>query len=43
MKSYCVTIQMKTAEQYFPMILLIMLCKVILTFESLDEILYPIV
>ena len=31
-------IQMKAAEQYFPVVLFIMLCKVVLTFESVDEI-----
>ena len=30
---------MKAAEQYFPMVLFTMLYKVVLTFESLDEIL----
>ena len=40
MKSYGVTIQMKATEQYFPVILFIMLYKVILTFESVDEILW---
>ena len=30
---------MKATEQYFPVVLIIMLCKVVLTFESLDEIL----
>ena len=30
---------MKATEQYFPLVLFIMLNKVILTFESLDEIL----
>ena len=30
---------MKTTEQYFPVVLFVMLYKVILTFESLDEIL----
>ena len=30
---------MKATEQYFPVVLFIMLNKVILTFESLDEIL----
>ena len=30
---------MKAPEQYFPVVLLIMLHKVILTFESVDEIL----
>ena len=38
MKSYGVTIQMKATEQYFPVVLFIMLYKVALTFESLDEI-----
>ena len=33
MKSYGVTIQMKATEQYFPVVLFIMLCKVVLTFE----------
>ena len=30
---------MKATEQYFPMVLFIMLYKVILTFESVDEML----
>ena len=30
---------MKAAEQYFPVVLFIKLCKVILSFESVDEIL----
>ena len=30
---------MKAIEQYFPVVLFIMLYKVILTFESVDEIL----
>ena len=30
---------MKTIEKYFPVVLFIMLYKVVLTFESLDEIL----
>ena len=38
MKSYGVTIQMKATEQYFPLVLSIMLYKVVLTFESVDEI-----
>ena len=38
MKSYGLTIQMKATEQYFPVVLFIMLYKVALTFESLDEI-----
>ena len=33
------TSQMKGFEQYFPVVLFIMLCKVVLTFESVDEIL----
>ena len=39
MKSYGVTIQMKATEQYFPVVLFIMLYKVVQTFESVDEIL----
>ena len=39
MKSCGVTIQMKATEQYFPVILFIMLYKVVLTFESVNEIL----
>ena len=39
MKSFSVTIQMKATEQYFPAVLFIMLCKVVLTFEYVDEIL----
>ena len=39
MKSYSVTIQIKATEQYFPVVLFIMLYKVVLTFESVDEIL----
>ena len=31
---------MKATEQYFPVVLFIMLYKVVLTFESVDEILY---
>ena len=34
-----VTIQMKATEQYFPVMLFIMLCKVALTLGSVDEIL----
>ena len=33
------TIQMKATEQYFPVVLFTMLYKVILAFESVDEIL----
>ena len=39
MNSYGVTIQMKATEQYFPVVLLIMPYKVVLAFESVDEIL----
>ena len=39
MKSYGVTIQMKASEQYFPMVPFIMLYTVVLTFESVDQIL----
>ena len=39
MKSYGVTIQIKATEKYFPVVLFIMLYKVALTFESVDEIL----
>ena len=38
-KSLSVTIQMKATEQYFPVVLFIMLCKVVLAVESLDELL----
>ena len=38
-KSLSVTIQMKTTEKYFPVVLFIMLPRVVLTFESVDEIL----
>ena len=33
------TIQMKATEQYFPVVLFIMLYKVVLTFASVNEIL----
>ena len=39
MKSLSVTIQMKATEQYFPVVLFIMLYKVVLTFESVNEVL----
>ena len=39
MKSYCITNQTKATEQYFPVVLFIMLYKVVLNFESEDEIL----
>ena len=29
---------MRATEQYFPVVLFIMLCKVVLTFEYVDEI-----
>ena len=38
--SYGMTIQMKATEQYFPVVLFIMLYKVVLIFESVDEILW---
>ena len=40
MKANSVAIQMKATAQYFPVVLFIMLYKVILTFESVDEILW---
>ena len=40
MKSYGVTIQMKATKQYYPVVLFIKLYKVVLTFESVDEILW---
>ena len=39
MKSSSVTLQMKATEQYFLMMLFIMLYKVVLSLESMDEIL----
>ena len=39
MKSQSVTIQTKATEQYFPIVLFVILYKVVLTFESVDEIL----
>ena len=39
MISCSVTIQMKATQQYFPVVLFIMLSRVVLTFESVDEIL----
>ena len=38
-ESQSMTIQIKATEQYFPVVLFIMLYKVVLTFESVDEIL----
>ena len=40
MKLLSVTTEMKATERYFPVILFIMLYKVVLTFESVDEILW---
>ena len=40
MKFSGVTIKMKATEKYFPVVLFIMLYKVVLTFESVDEILW---
>ena len=39
MKSYGMTIQIKATKQHFPVVLFIILYKVVLTFESVDEIL----
>ena len=39
MKSSSATIQMKASEEYFPVVWIIVLYKVVLTFESVDEIL----
>ena len=39
MKSKSVTIQVKATEPYFPVVLFIMLYKVVLIFESVDEVL----
>ena len=38
-RTWGVTIQMKATEQYFPVMLFIMLYKVVLSFESVGEIL----
>ena len=38
MKSYGMTIQVEATEQYFPVVLFIMLYKVVPTFESVNEI-----
>ena len=37
MKYLSVTIQMKATEKYFPVLLFILLCKVVLTFKSVYE------
>ena len=39
MKSYSVIIEMKATKQHFPVVLFIMLHKVVLSFESVEEIL----
>ena len=39
MKSLIEPFQLKAIEQYFPVVLFIMLYKVVLTFESVDEML----
>ena len=40
MKFFSVTTEMKATEQYFPVVLFITLYKVVLTFETVDEILW---
>ena len=37
MKPYSVTIQMKAIEQFFPVVLFIILYKVVPTFESVED------
>ena len=37
MQSKSVTIQMKATEQYFPVVLFIILYKVVLVFPSMDK------
>ena len=37
MKPYSVTIQMKAVEQFFPVVLFIILYKVVPTFESVED------
>jgi len=37
MRLYCVTIQTEATEQFFHVVLFMMLCKVLLTFKSVDE------
>ena len=37
MKRYSVTVQIKAVEQYFPVVLFVLLYSVVLTFESVDE------
>ena len=36
MQTLSVTIQMRATEQYFPVVLFIRLCKVVVAFEFLD-------
>ena len=36
METYAFTIQLKASEQYFPMVLFIMLYEIIVTFETVD-------
>lgn len=38
MRSKSVTIQMKATEQYFPVVMFIMLHNVVISLQSLDEI-----
>ena len=38
MKSYSVTVQMKATEQYFPLVLFVMLFKVVLTLSGLGPV-----
>ena len=37
MKPQCATVEMKAIEQYFHVVLFIMMYKVVLTFTSVDE------
>lgn len=37
MKSYNISIQMRTIRQYFRVMLFMTLCKVVVTFESVNE------
>ena len=39
MKSYSVIIEMNATEQHFPVVLFIILHKLVLSFESVEEIL----
>jgi len=40
MEFYGVIIQMKATEQHFPVVLFIMLCKKVLTFASVNKIIW---